>query len=60
MTSGWLKIPKNLNERGAVAVEYAFTMVISAAILYGAYDLFRALAVDILLSFIDVVARPWP
>lgn len=54
------RLPFGRNNRGAAAVEYVLTMAISFIILMGLLELFRALAVDLLLNFISWVVPPYP
>jgi Tfp pilus assembly protein PilW len=48
------------DNRGNAIVEYVLAMAISSIILLGIFDLFRAMSIEILLSFIDTVAQSWP
>lgn len=55
--------PKNGDARqsGAVTVEYAFTMLIAAAILMGVEsEIFRPMAKEILKEFMSFIAPPYP
>jgi len=48
-------------QRGAVAVEYALSMVIVTIMLGGVLSvLFEPMAIDILKDFMRVVAKPYP
>lgn len=47
-------------QQGAVAVEYAFSMVIAFGILVGVFELFRAMSIEIYLGFTQWVCQPFP
>jgi Flp pilus assembly pilin Flp len=44
------------SSRGAITVEYAFTMVIAAALMIGVELMFRRLATDVIARFKDIVS----
>ena len=47
-------------QQGAMAVEYAFSMVIAFGILVGVFELFRAMSIEIYLGFTQWVCQPFP
>jgi hypothetical protein len=55
------RVDRLARQRGAVTVEYAFTMLIAAAILMGVEeDIFRPMAKEILKEFMSFIAPPYP
>lgn len=52
------KYPSSENgERGAVAVEYAFGMLLAAFLMMGVEVMFRRMAIDVINFFKDLVTQ---
>lgn len=47
-------------ERGALAVEYAFCMILAAFMTAGVLELFSDMSVDILEQFMTWISKPYP
>jgi hypothetical protein len=46
--------------RGAMTLEYVFSMALACIFTMGVFGLFRALAIQVINGFISWVAVPWP
>ncbi len=45
---------------GAVTIEYAFCMILAGIMLSGVFSLFSTMSFDILRSFMEWIASPYP